>query len=366
MGATLASALVPLLPALEEGEELVPFLDPQPANPERPMVQWDQLTSWITPVESFFTVAHYGYPKTSADGWALDIGGLVERPRSYALEEIRRRPRREFPATLECSGNGSAAGFLGGIGNGRWTGTPLAPILKECGVREEAIEAVFFGADQGAEKIRGRDYPQHFGRSLALPDALKNMVLLSYELNGQPIDNRHGGPLRLVVPGWYGVAWVKWLNRIELHDRRFMARFMGRDYVTIRGEERGDQVIWREMAVGRMNLKSIVARVTRRPGSSGLRVTGAAWNDGPPLRAVELKMDSGPWLAARIGEGATAPYCWKFWSFDWKDPAPGEHTLVSRAIDRQGRIQPAAEDAAIKLKRTYWEANQQYPRRVKV
>jgi DMSO/TMAO reductase YedYZ molybdopterin-dependent catalytic subunit len=350
--------------APQQGQTPIPFLDSQPIRPDRPMVQWDQLRNWVTPVSEFFTVAHYGFPETQAAGWRLDVSGLVEKSRSLSLEELKKRPRREYTATLECSGNGSSPGFLGGIGNARWTGTPLAPILQECGIKPEGIEVVFFGVDQGTEKIRGKDYPQNFGRSLAIQDAAKDTVLVAYEMNGEPLDAKHGGPLRLIVPGWYGIAWVKWMNRIEVHDRRFMSRFMGRDYVTIRGEQRGDQVIWREMSVGKMNLKSIVASVMRL-ADGRLRIAGAAWNDGTPLKAVELKIDDGPWIVTQIGEGAGSDYCWKFWSYDWKDAAAGEHTLVSRAIDARG-IQPAATDPAIAMKRTYWEANQQYPRKIKI
>jgi DMSO/TMAO reductase YedYZ molybdopterin-dependent catalytic subunit len=279
------------------------------------------------------------------------------------LEELKKRPRRQYTATLECSGNGSSPGFLGGIGNARWAGTPLAPLLRECGLQPEGIEVVFYGADEGTEKIRGGEYKQHFARSLAVPEALKETVLLAWEMNGAPLGNRHGGPLRLVVPGWYGVAWVKWMNRIEVQDRRFESRFMGRDYVTIRGEERGGATVWRELSVGRMNLKSIVGRVTRRPDGN-VRVSGAAWSDGTPLKGVELRIDDGPWTPTRLGEGKEQPHCWTFWSWEWRNPPAGEHTLVSRAIDARGRIQPAKDDPAILLKKTYWEANQQYPRRI--
>ncbi len=374
MRSSLAAAGVALVPSplasfafppLQEGETLVPFLDPQPVNPERPMLRWDQLESWITPQEHFFSVKHYGIPETDPGPWRLDIGGGMDRPRFFTLEELKARPRREYVATLECSGNGASEGFMGAIGNARWAGAPLAPILKECGVKRESVEVVFFGVDQGTEKIRGREYQQNFARSLSIQNAMKDTVLLAYEMNGEPLPRRHGSPLRLVVPGWYGVAWVKWLNRIELQDRRFMSRFMGRDYVTIRGQKRGDEIIWRETSVGRMNLKSIVARVTRR-NNGNVRIMGAAWNDDTPLKAVELKIDDGAWLAAQLGQGLDSPHCWTFWSYDWQDPEEGEHTLVSRALDVRGRIQPASDDPVITLKKTYWEANQQVPRRVRL
>ncbi|HKW98992.1 MAG TPA: sulfite oxidase [Bryobacteraceae bacterium] len=343
----------------------IPFLDTPPPNPERTLLQWDQLRSWITPTADFFSVAHYDKPEPAGENWRLDIAGLVQNAKSLALEDLKARPRREYTATLECSGNGASPTFVGGIGNARWAGTPLAPVLTECGLRSEAIEVVFFGADHGTEKIRGKDYPQNFARSLSRLDALKDNVLLAYEMNGEPLSHAHGGPVRLVVPGWYGIAWAKWLTRIELHDRRFMGRFMARDYVTIRGEQHGDQMVWRETSVGKMNLKSFVARVVRRADGT-LRVSGAAWNDGSvPIRSVELKIDDKPWAPAELKEGRDSPHAWKFWSYDWRATA-GEHTLVSRASDAAGRVQPAGDDPVITMKKTYWEANQQYPRRIKI
>jgi DMSO/TMAO reductase YedYZ molybdopterin-dependent catalytic subunit len=353
-----------LWPALADEETLVPFLDQQEVAPDKPMIRWDQLQSWVTPTKEFFFVGHYGYPETKAEGWTLDVSGLVQKPRTFTLDELKKRPRREHVATLECSGNGVSNGFLGGIGNAKWAGTSLAPLLKECGVKPDGIEVVFFGKDSGTEKVRGKEYVQNFGRSLSLSDAMRDNVLVAWEMNGEPLDNKHGGPLRLIVPGWYGVAWVKWIERIEIHDRRFESRFMGRDYVTIRGEKRGDQTIWREMSVGKMNLKSIVARVTKRPDGT-LHVLGAAWNDGSPLKSVEVKIDSGDWRPAKLTEGVKADHCWKFFTYEWKDASSGEHTLVSRATDAKG-TQPAADEATIALKQTYWEANQQYPRKIKL
>lgn len=350
--------------AADEEGELVPFLDPQPVRPDRPMLQWDQLRDWITPNEQFFAVSHYGVP-AAADPWQLDIGGLVEKPCTLTLDDLKSRPKQEYTATLECSGNGAAPTFMGAVGNARWTGTPLAPILKECGPLSRGIEVVFFSSDQGTEKIREQEFPQSFARSLSLENALRDDVLLAYEMNGEPLSAPHGQPVRLIVPGWYAVAWVKWLSRIEVHDRRFMGRFMGRDYVTIRGEQRGDRTIWRETSVAELNVKSLVARVIKRKDGT-LRISGAAWTDGTPLSSVELKIDGGDWLPAQLDREHQAKHSWTFWSYDWKDAAAGEHTLVSRATDEAGRIQPSADDDAIKLKRTYWEANQQYPRKIQL
>jgi len=359
---SLALAAAALLPAAEPDEQVIPFLDSRPFDPTNPRLPWEQTTSWLTPLEHFFWVGHYGYPEVDPAAWRLHIGGLVRNPRVLTLEQLQSRPKTELTLTLECSGNPPAGGL---VGNGRFAGTPLAPILEECGLPPEGIEVVFFGADRGSEKIRGGEYPQQFARSLAVSDARRPDILLAWEMNRQPLTKEHGAPVRLVVPGWYGVAWVKWLERIEVQDRRFMGRFMGRDYVTIRGEQQGPGAVWRETSVGRMNLKSVVARVTRSPGGV-VRIAGAAWSDGASIGGVEVRIDDGPWTPAQLSEGRDQPHAWKFWSLDWRNPAPGEHTLISRATDASGKVQPAPEDPFITLKKTYWEANQQAPRKIKV
>jgi DMSO/TMAO reductase YedYZ molybdopterin-dependent catalytic subunit len=355
-------AAATLLQAAPDDEQVVPLLEPTPFDPNKPTLPWEQTTAWITPDEHFFRVGHYGFPTVDAAIWKLDIQGLVNRQRTYTLDELKKRPRREYTAALECSGNRPAGGM---IANRRWAGTPLAPILKECGLQPGGIEVVFFAADRGTEKIRGAEYQQQFARSLAVDDAMKDNVLLLYESNGQPLSSEHGAPVRLGVPGWYGVAWVKWLTRIEVHDRPFLNRFMGRDYVTIRGEQRGDQVIWRESSVGRMNLKSVVGRVTRR-NAGGLRVTGMAWSDGTPIRSVEVRIDDGAWTPAMVKQERNHPYAWVFWSLDWNEAKPGEHSLTCRAIDTRGRVQPDASDPRIAMKKTYWESNQQAVRKIKI
>lgn len=344
------------------GETLVPFLDVQPKGR---MLYWQDLSSWITPNEQIFSVGHYGTPEVDLAKWRLEIGGLVRKPKTLSLDEIKARKRKSVIATLECSGNSNNPGFMGAIGNVQWTGTPLVSLLKECGPLERGIEVVFFGADEKVEKIREKDYLQNFARSLSRRDTLRDDILLAYEMNGEPLAKGHGAPLRLVVPGWFGIAWVKWLTRIEVLDRRYMSKYMGREYVTIRGEEKDGKTIWRETSVGPIDVKSIVARVVRRRDGS-LLVTGAAWTDGTPLKTVELQIDDTNWVAVQLEKKQHAKYGWTFWNYEWQKPEPGEHKLVSRAIDVEGRAQPSADDPTIKLKRTYWEANQQWPRKIKL
>lgn len=350
-----------LLRAADAGDQVLAFADTTPFNPEKARMPWDQLSAWNTPSEHLFAVSHYGIPEVDPAGWKLDVGGLVAKPRSFTVEELKARPKKEITTMLECSGNPPAGGLAGNV---RWTGTPLAPLLKECSLKPGGIEVVFFAADHGVEKIRGAEYKQNYARSFSADDAMKGDVLLVYEMNGEPLAKNHGAPLRLVAPGWYGVAWVKWLNRIEVHDRAFLGRFMGRDYVTIRGEKRGDEVIWRETSVGKMNLKSLPARVIKHANGS-MTVTGAAWSDGTPLKAVEVRIDDGAWRPARLTPNRN-PYAWTFWSFEWPQAAPGEHTVASRAIDIHGKVQPAPDDPFITMKKTYWEANQQAVRKIKI
>jgi DMSO/TMAO reductase YedYZ molybdopterin-dependent catalytic subunit len=353
-------------------EELVPFQNVPRSTPNS--LDWETLTEWLTPQDQVFSVQHYGIPAVDAARYKLEIAGLVERPQSLTLEALRALPKQDQFMTLECSGNGSSPGFSNAVYNSRWTGTPLTPLLKECGLKAGAIEVVFFGHDRKSETLRPgtpRELTVEvpFGRSLSLDDALKLNLLLAYERNDEPLAQRTGAPLRLIVPGWYGIANVKWLRRIEVRDRRYMGRYMGRDYVTVRGERQGDEVVFVESSVTRMNLKSAIARITRRPAMDGkvpLKAYGAVWNDGTPIAKVEVQLDGGDWRVAKLDEQPLEKHSWRFFSIELGTVAAGKHTLVSRGIDANGRIQPSAKDDEIALKKTYWEAYQQWPREINV
>ncbi len=354
------------------GEILVPFLNMPRTGPNQ--LDWETLHDWLTPTDQAFNVQHYGVPVVRKEDFRLEITGRVRKPRTLTLDEIRSLPRRHQLMTLECSGNGSSKGFMNAVYNSRWTGTPLRPLLERCGIASSAREVVFFGADHKAETLR-KGTPREltvevpFGRSLSLRDALDLPLLLAYERNGSPLEERHGAPLRLIVPGWYGIANVKWLTRIDIRDRRYMGRFMGRDYVTVRGERRGSEIDYVETSVTRMNVKSVIARVTRRPTRGGLvplRAGGAAWSDGSGIARVEVRVDDGPWRPARLDDAHQSRYSWQFFSIDLGDVQPGAHVVVSRAVDSAGRMQPSADDDEIALKKTYWEAYQQWPREIRV
>jgi DMSO/TMAO reductase YedYZ molybdopterin-dependent catalytic subunit len=261
------------------GEEVLPWADQPPPSPfpEEVQLRWEELDSYLTPNDRFFTVAHYNQPALDAQAWRLEVGGLVARPLSLSLADLRARPRQEVVFTLECSGNHGFPFFIGGVGTARWAGTPLAPLLAEAGVQAGGIEVAFWGADEGEETVRGVTMTQHFARSMSLADATDPTVLLCYEMNGAPLPPAHGAPLRLIAPGWYGIANVKWLTRIEVRDTRLMTRFMARDYVTLREEPPaapGGEPVWVETSVGRARLKSAPAKVTRLGGQ--YRIVGAA------------------------------------------------------------------------------------------
>lgn len=372
MAITLAHMALPtfVFPGQSDDEELVPFENAPRSRPE--MLDWETLDSWITPQDQVFSVQHYNKPEIDSAEFKLQITGLVERPKTLTMADLKALPKDDQLMTLECSGNGASPGFMGAVYNSKWSGTRLWPLLESCGIKPGAIEAVFFGTDRNEETLR-KDTPRElkievpFGRSMAIGDVQRIGPLLAYERTGEPLEARNGAPLRLIVPGWYGIANVKWLTRIDLRNGRYMGRFMGRDYVTVRGERQGDEVVFVESSVTRMNLKSIVARVTRGATVDGLipvKAYGAAWSDGTEIAKVEVQVDGGPWQPAPLDAEPKAEFCWRFFSIDLGELKPGQHTLVSRAVDAKGRIQPAADDDEIALKRTYWEANQQWPREI--
>ena len=350
------------------GETVMPWLDQPAPNPVPDVIKsqlvWEDLDSWITPNEKFFSIAHFDRPKIDANAWNLEVDGLVENPMTLSLDDIKQRPKQEVTFTVECSGNTGLPFFDGGIGNALWTGTPLASVLQDAAVKSDGIEVVFWGTDIGdiefADKSRDVKMHQNFARSMSLADAMDPKNLLCYGMNGAdlPVDN--GFPLRLIAPGWYGIANVKWLKRIEIRDRRFMSKLMARDYVTIREEDHNGDTVWAETSVGRALLKSAPARVTR--AGTAYRISGAAW--GAPIARVEVSIDSGPWLPATIDTADNAEFAWKMWYLDWDAPASGEHTITSRATDTAGNVQPAMDDPWIARKHTYWESNGQITRRV--
>lgn len=347
--------------------EVIPWLDQLEPNPEPEAIvrqlDWEKLDSWLTPPGEHFVIKHYNEPSLNESDYRLDISGLVAQPMTLTLADLKARARQEVTFTMECSGNTGLPFFNGGIGNATWAGAPLAPLLEEAEVLAEGVEVVFWGADAGEQVWRDEiTITEQFARSMSLADAMSEDNMLAYEMNDAELPNLHGYPVRLIAPGWYGVANVKWLTRIEVMDRRFQGHFMARDYVTIRELEREGETVWTMTSVTRDRLKSAPARVTK--SGDNYSVMGAAW--GAPIAAVDVRIDDGPWHPATLTEGEGSQYAWVFWNFDWETPAPGEHMVTSRATDVDGNVQPSPDDELLAGKATYWESNGHITRRVSI
>jgi DMSO/TMAO reductase YedYZ molybdopterin-dependent catalytic subunit len=350
----------------EPGGEVVPWLDQPEPNPVPEIIvrqlEWEQLEDWLTPPDQFFVIKHFNEPVLNEADWRLEIGGLVDSPLSLTLADLKGRERQEVTFTLECSGNTGLPFFTGGVGNATWAGTPLAALLEEAGVQEEGREVVFWGADAGEQVWREMTITEQFARSMSLEDALSPDNLLAFEMNGEPLPPLHGYPARLIAPGWYGVANVKWLTRIEVRDARYQGHFMARDYVTIREEAHDGETVWTFTSVGRARLKSAPAKVTKQ--ADGYQIMGAAW--GAPIAGVEVRIDGGEWQPATLGEGMGEAFAWAFWTLDWGTPEPGEHEITSRAIAADGEVQPEPTAPLLAGKTTFWESNGQITRRVRI
>ncbi len=350
----------------QTGGEVIPWLDVLEPNPlPEAVVQqldWEKLESWITPNEQFFGIRHFNLPELAESDWTLEISGLVTQPMSLTLDDVKSRERQEVTFTLECSGNTGLPFFNGGIGNATWAGTPLASLLEEAGIMDGGKEVVVWGADAGEQVWRDVTIIETFARSMSVEDALSGEKLLVYEMNGEELPPLHGYPLRLIAPGWYGVANVKWLTRIEVRDARYQGNFMARDYVTIREEERDGETVWTFTSVSHNRLKSAPAKVTMM--DDAYTIMGAAW--GAEIAGVDVQIDDGEWSAATLTEGEREKNAWVFWTFDWDSPEPGEHTVTSRATDVDGNVQPAPDDPLLAGKTTYWESNGHITRRVMI
>ena len=360
------------IPVLAQGETMVPFTDiPDDFNPggqNAPFRIYDirKITAEnpFTPRDEFFTIGHFPQPEVDASSYRLQLTGLVDSPMELSIADIQRRPSVELAAGYECSGN-SGRRVHGLSSNGLWTGTRLSDLLRDAGVGQRAREVVFFGTDHGErEEIFRRDtfkLDQQYARSMSLQDAMTPEPILAYRLNGEPLTRNQGFPVRLIMPGWYGVANVKWLAGIHLQQDRFVGYYQSWWYRTIMGAKIGDDMKVTANEVTRLQLKSVIARVTRRGGDH--QVLGFVLNDGTPLRSVQVKVDQGPWQPAQLVASNTK-YSWKLFTYTWRGATPGEHTLVSRATDANGQVQ--FTEAELETKRTFLEHSAQFPRKVRI
>jgi DMSO/TMAO reductase YedYZ molybdopterin-dependent catalytic subunit len=304
----------------------------------------------VTPVGLHYLLIHYDIPAVDDGAWRLEVAGRVARSLSLSLAALRARPAVELVATMECAGNGRARmepralsqpWLLEAVGTGRWRGVALAELLTEAGPLDDGVHVVFTGLDGGVEG----GVEQRYARALTLEDALAGDAVLAYELNGAPLPPQHGFPLRLVVPGWYGMTNVKWLARIEVVDRPFDGYQQASGY-RLRASEDDEGI-----PVTRMLPRSLLIPpgepdfLTRErflPAGPVL-LEGRAWSGQGAVTGVDVSADGGSsWRPAAL-EAATSSWAWRRWTLAW-NASPGEHVLRCRARDDAGYVQPLAPE----------------------
>lgn len=364
-----------VLPALAQGETDVPFTD-YPASftaggTGTPRRTFDIRTidGFTVPADKFFVLQHFNQPQIDPATYRLKLSGLVNKPLDLSLADLRKMRPTELVAGYECSGNSPRA-FQSLSSCGRFTGVPLRDVLNHAGVGTKAREVVFLGTDRGDGDVIFRQQTfklnQQFGRSITLENALKPEPLLAWALNGEPLTLPQGAPLRVIMPGWYGVANVKWLAEIHLQEDRYLGNYQARWYRSLvgvggTGEDADPGTQWLETEITRLHLKSTIARV-RKTGSTH-QILGFVLNDGTPLKSVEVKVDDGPWQKATL-DPANTRYSWKLFTYKWEGATPGAHTMVSRVTDADGNVQPTADE--LKRKKTFLEDNSQFPRKITI
>jgi len=321
-----------------------------PLNLEMPFGMLDGFT---TPNERFYVRCHFPIPEIDVRKWTLKVEGAVEHPTEFTYDEVQQFQVRDLIATIECAGNsrvflvpkGKGVQWeLGAIGNAEWTGFALADILQRVGLKSSARELVLEGADNGP--IAESPHPAgkvHFARSLPINKAMDDVVL-AYKMNGEQLPAAHGFPLRAVVPGWYGMASIKWLQRIVVTEERFQGYYQTVDYSYWQSGDAGPELI----PLSRMQVKAEIAK----PGinevfapNDNYVIRGAAWTSEAEITKVEVTTNAGAlWSEAKL-IGDSDKNAWRLWEFNWRTPkAPGRYTLMARATDSRGRTQPNQRD----------------------
>src|SRR5262245_38233185 len=266
-----------------------------PENSETPI---EEVRSWVTPNRLFFVRNHFDVPTISLENWRLQVGGVVKQPVELTWDDLTSLPERSVFVTLECAGNGRS--FLqkkfhgvqwgaGAVGHAEWTGAPLRLVLEQAGIKPEAVEVVAIGADRGVES--DHPDPMNFARSIPVDKALDPDTILAYRMNGELLEPEHGFPVRLIVPGWYGVASVKWLDRLDVVNRHFQGYFQTTKYTVERSSGRGVESVM----VGPMAVKSEIIR-PREGEMLGLgtnRLFGVAWGGPDAVAKVEISVNGG-------------------------------------------------------------------------
>jgi len=322
----------------------------EPLNLEMP---FETVESFITPTESFYVRTHFPIPKIDRDAWWLHLEGAVEKPFAINYEELVQLESVTNPVTLECAGNNrnflepkvkGVQWGLGAVGTAEWTGVPLSVLLDRAVVRSNAREVILEGADCGMlEDPKSPPGELTFARSIPLEKARRD-VLLAYGMNSNDLPPEHGFPVRAIVPGWYAMASVKWLQRIIVSTEPFTGYYQTLDYAY--WKRRGD--VGELTPLSEMQIKAEIARPAQGeavPVNSNVRVHGAAWTSDGEITKVELSTDGGAtWSEASL-VGASKQNAWRFWEFDWRTPSkPGQVDLIARATDSHGRTQPIHRD----------------------
>ena len=320
--------------------------DADPPNLEMP---FESLQDVVTPTDSFYVRCHFPVPQIEARDWSLKIEGLVEKRLEFSYSELEAMERTSISATLECAGNSrnslqpkvkGVPWSLGAVGNGEWTGVRLATLLERAGLKPGANEVILEGADEGEVKEPPRPAGKiRFARSIPLRKALDD-VLLVHRMNGEPLLPAHGYPLRAIVPGWYAVASVKWLEKIIVTDRPFHGYYQTIDYAYWdRSGEHPELVPITEMQVKAEISQPRDGEVVA--ADSTVRIHGAAWSGEAEIAKVEVSTDEGAtWNEAAL-LGKSVGNAWRLWEYQWKTPASAcRQILLARATDSRGRVQP--------------------------
>ena len=321
-----------------------------PLNLEMP---FEKLDGFITPTKSFYVRTHFPIPKIDKSAWRLRVEGEVEKPFAIGYAELLKLESRKVPVTLECAGNNrnflepAVKGLqwgLGAVGTAEWSGVPLSSLLERAGVKPAAREVILEGADaselEDAKAPRGK---ARFARSIPLEKARAD-VLLAYRMNDVDLPPEHGFPVRAIVPGWFAMASIKWLQRVIVTDRPFSGYYQTLDYAF--WSRRGD--LAELVPLSEMQIKAQIAQPIAGqtvPANRTVRVHGAAWTSDAEIVKVELSTDGGlSWNQANL-IGESKRHAWRLWQFEWQTPArTGKRTLIARATDSKGRTQPAERD----------------------
>ena len=301
----------------------------------------------LTPTGLHYLLIHYDIPPVDPATWALDLGGRVARPGRFTLEDLRARPRVSIAVTMECAGNGRALleprplsqpWLHEAVGTAEWTGTPLAPLLEEAGVQDDAREVVFTGLDRGIEG----GLEQAYQRALAVDEATRPEVLLAYEMNGQPLLPQHGAPLRLVMPGWYGMTNVKWLSSVAVVSEPFAGYQQKRGYRFRTDVDDAGTPMSRIRPRALMIPPGIPDFYTRRRvlPMGACTLEGRAWSGWGAITLVEVSVDDGAsWGAAALEPPRLGPWAWQSWTYEWRPTVAGDHIVCCRARDAAGNAQ---------------------------